>query len=370
MNRNIIDGFYAALPPKILKGNMFEIIPVFVGQGKKEQLRDAVNKLLYFDQVDIVSGIINYRGAAEVLQIIEKSNALGFFMDMGENIPTLLQVSEKSFFNSFQLWQSEYALGYWAHKEFGDKGLVAMSVYDAGYHLQSAFRQGAIDAGSTEIDYTVLHADPQTSQVTPNIDEFFQKVKKASPSFIHAIFCGTEALEFLEAYSYSEFKNKTPLLVTAHMAEDEILNKANALGLKLYAASMYNYDADTELNRSFKKAYTNATGQKANIFALLGYEMGTVLKDLHPNLLRKDWKTITSTLKEQTVKSARGIRSFYHGSENSVPVIDIEKIEFNGLHTINKIIVNQGKALQFNNRAFDEINRENVTGWLNPYLCV
>jgi len=370
MSKQIMDGFFAAMPHAILREQIFEFVPVFVGQGKSSLIKDAVHKLLYFDEVDIISGIINYRGAEESLRVIEKSGKLGFFFDLGENIPTLLQVSDRIFFNSFQLWQSEYALGYWAHNEFGDKGLVAISMYDSGYHLQNAFRQGTIDAGSQELDYLLFQGNPGPSPVMPLMDQFYQAVEKNKPAYVHAIFCGNEALEFLNAYNKSSFKNTIPLLLTAHMASDEILSRVNAPGVKLFAASMYNYESDNELNRKFKSAYTNLTGQRASFFSLMGYEMGIAFREVYQNIARKDWETVARYLKEQTLISCRGIRSFYHGSAYSVPVIDIEKIEFRDLHTVNKMVINQGKALQFNHRVFDEIHREAISGWLNPYLCV
>lgn len=370
MSKNIIDGFYAALPQVLIRKKAFEFVPVYIGPGKPEVLKEAVNRLIFFENCDIISGVINYRGSEAILPLIERSQKLGFFFDMGENIPTLLQVSERIFFNSAQLWQSEYALGNWAFRTFGDKGLVAMGLYDCGYHLQSAFRQGAIDAGSQEVDYSVFHGDPLKSVVEPNIEQFILQAEKAAPSFIHALFSGTEALKFLEGYSRSALKNKIPLLATAHMATEEMLQQASALGLKMYAASMYNYNAGTEDNKKFTNAYTRHTGQKANFMALLGYEAGLAFNSLYPSIAEKKWNEVSSVLKNQMMQSPRGVRSFYHGSENSLPVIDIEKIEFSSMHTADKIIVEQGRALQYNDRVFDEIHRENVTGWFNPYLCV
>ena len=98
--------------------------------------------------------------------------------------------------------------------------------------------------------------------------------------------------------------------------------------------------------------------------------MGTAFREAYQSVVSKDWNTVARYLKEQTLISCRGMRSFYHGSADSVPVIDIEKIEFKNLHTVNKMVISQGKALQFNHRVFDEIQRETVSGWLNPYLCV
>lgn len=370
MSKQIMDGFFAALTPSLIKARAFEFVPIFIGQGKKAAMVDAVNKLLFFDDVDIISGIINYRAAKEILKTIEKSGKLGFFFDQGENIPTTMQVSERVFFNSLQLWQSQYALGYWAYKEFGDKGLVAIGMYDSGYHLQSSFRQGAIDAGSAEIDYLLFKDESATLNFTPFTDHFYKAVEQVKPAYIHGIFSGTHAIEFINAYNNASFKNSIPLLITAHMASEELLDTMNVAGIKVFSASMYNYHSKSDDNIRFKYNYTALTGQKPSVYALMGYEMGTAFKDIYPSLAKQELNTIAQCLKNQVIKSCRGTRGFYHGSVDSVPIIDIEKIEFYNSHNINKIIVSQGKALQFNNSAFNEIHNENVTGWLNPYLCI
>jgi branched-chain amino acid transport system substrate-binding protein len=367
--QDFMDGFYTALPHKIQKQNFFCFVPEYIKQPTVKNVKESVQKLLSFDQVDIVSGLISYKAVPELVPLVEKQKRIAFFYDMGELIPYTQHLSDHFFFNSFQYWQSEYALGDWAYKEFGDKGAIVMSLYDAGYHLQSAFRQGTVNAGSQEIDYCVLHDNPTLSQVQHKINIFFEKIQASCPSYIHAIFCGTEATEFFEAFNRSGLKHKVPLLITAHMASEEILNQVANLGITAYAASMYNYHSPDKPNVQFKLAFEALTGRKANIFALMGFEMGLAMTQLLPYLQKRDWDKVINLLKKETIKGPRGERNFYIDSEYATPVIDIEKIE-TASQQINKIIVAQGKALKFNHYIYDEIHRENVTGWQNPYLCV
>jgi branched-chain amino acid transport system substrate-binding protein len=366
---DFMDGFYVALPDKIAKQNFFCFIPEYIKQPAIKNVKESVQKLLNFDQVDIVSGLISYKAIPDLVPLVEKQKKIAFFYDMGELIPFTQHLSDHFFFNSFQYWQSEYALGYWAHKEFGDKGAVVMSLYDSGYHLQSAFRQGTVSAGSQEIDYCVLHDDPSRSQVMDKVNIFFEKIQSSCPSYIHALFCGTEAMEFLTEFDKSGLKNKIPLLISAHMASEEILSQAVHLGITAYAASMYNYHSPDKLNVKFKLAFEALTGRKANIFALMGFEMGLAMSQLLPELQQRNWPAVINLLKKETIKSPRGERNFYINSDYAIPTIDIEKIETNN-NSINKIVVAQGKALKFNHNIYDEIHQENVTGWQNPYLCV
>ncbi|WP_316819366.1 ABC transporter substrate-binding protein [Pedobacter nyackensis] len=366
---DIIHGFYAALPKPQLESNLFEFVPEYVGQGGAKMVTAAVQKLLYFSNADLISGLISYKAMPAVIAELEKRGKLGFFMDMGELIPYNQHISDSVFLNSYQLWQSEYALGYWAHKEFADKGTVLMSLYDAGYHLQSSFRQGAISAGSKEMDFTVLHGDPAQSQVKENIHIFFKKAYEKFPSYIHALFCGSEAVEFYREFAASGLNGKVPLIVSAHMASEEILDQLSGLSLEIYSASLYNYASEDAANKKFKRDFESLTGRKANLFALLGYEMGVAIQELIPYLQKRDYKTVSALLKAERLQTPRGERSFYLDSDYSLPQIDIEKITIND-GKISRIVVSQGRALKYNDLVYDEIHRENISGWQNPYLCV
>ena len=114
---NIVNGFYCSMPEQYQ--NMFQFIPEYVKQGGGNIVKDAVQKLIQFDNVDIISGLVSYQKVPELVPFIENRKKLAFFFDMGEYIPYTQHISNHLFFNSFQLWQSEYSLGFWANKEFG-----------------------------------------------------------------------------------------------------------------------------------------------------------------------------------------------------------------------------------------------------------
>lgn len=364
---SFVNGFYSAIPEQYQA--IFQFIPEYIKQGGNKLVAETTQKLIQFNNVDIVSGMVNFKAISSIVPTIERSKKLAFFFDLGEHIPYFEHKSNLVYLNSFQLWQSEYALGYWAHKKFGDKGAVIMPLYDSGYHLQSAFRQGAISAGSDLIDYLVLKYLEGKSQVTGQIEDVFNKWLKDPPSYIHALFCGTEAIEFFTEFYKSKLKGKIPLIVSAHMGSDEILSQLSNLNMEFYSASMWDYNSNDELNKKFKSSYLNQTGNKANIFSLLGYEMGLSFYPMIPEFQKKDWGAIISHLKTSTVNSPRGKRSFFIDSKYSTPEISIEKIKLQ-TNTVHKLVIEQGRSLAYNNEVFDEIHRENVTGWQNPYLCV
>lgn len=367
-SNEIVNGFYAAMPDSLIQEQFFQIVPEYVRQAGVKNTVESAQKLIFFDNVDIVGGMINYKAIPDLVPMIERNKKMGFFMDMGELIPYTQHISDRLFFNSFQYWQSEYALGYWAHKTFGDKGSVVMPLFDSGFHMQSSFRQGAIAAGSRVMDFTVLKDDPHKLDITQRTQQYLERAEKEAPlSYMHGIFRGRDALEFMAVYRQSSLYGKVPLIITAHMASEDVLTQFD-LDMQCYTASMYNFKSPDAANQHFRQAYEFRTGQKPSVFALMGYEMGLSLLAMVPSLRKRDFESVIKALKTQTIKSPRGERSFYLDSDYSVPIIDIEKVTLANKN-VTKIVIEQGRAMKYNDFIYEEIHRENVTGWQNPYMC-
>ena len=121
-----------------------------------------------------------------------------------------------------------------------------------------------------------------------------------------------------------------------------------------------------EFFRAFKKVYESATGKKASLFAVMGYESGLAFLSVLPELQRKDKEAVLSFFKNGTVTGPRGVRNFYLDTKLNLPDIEIEKITFQPF----KIIIEQGKAMPYKYSVFSDIHNLCISGWENPYLCV
>jgi len=364
---SLISGLFAAIPKQF--HDMFQIVPEYVGQGGEKEVVDATNKLLQFHQVDIISGFVSYKVLPAIIPYIESRQKLGFFFDTGEYIPYTHHVSDSIFVNSFQMWQSQFALGSWAQNQFGEKGTVITPVYDGGYHLQSAFRQGAAMAGATEMDFITLDYIPEKSQVNSQIQDVFKEIRKNKSSFIHSLFCGNEALEFYNEYYKSGLHNDIPLIVSAHMASDEILKHVSNWDFKFYSASMWNIYSKEQANIEFLKKVNDFAGQKPDLYTLLGYEAGLLFEKLIPEFEKRNWAEVKRRLKTETIEGPRGKRSFFLDSDYATPPIHIERIGYYS-GTTTKIVIDQGVAMPYNHETYEKIHQENVSGWQNPYLCI
>jgi len=367
MSRDTIDGFYSAIP-KAYKGS-FQFIPEYIDQGRKELIKVAINKLITFHNVDIISGFISYKSIPDILPVLQQRNKIGFFFDMGEYLPPVYTLPVNLFSNSFLYWQLEYALGNWSQATFKGKGAILMSVYDAGYHMHSAFWQGAISAGAQETDVHVIPYHPTLKSILPVLPSFFEKIEKSKVDYLHVLFCGNEAVDFYRAFKESPLYGRIPLIVSPHMACDEILDKTGNQDIQCYSASGWNYNSTSIPNKSFKKTYESETGKKAGLFAVMGYESGLAFLSVLPEFQRNETEKVMSFFKNGIITGPRGERNFYPGAKLNQPEMEIEKITIQKNNPL-KIIIDQGKAMPFNDAVFNNIHDLCVSGWENPYLCV
>ncbi|UPK68282.1 ABC transporter substrate-binding protein [Chitinophaga filiformis] len=329
---------------------------------------DAARKLLFFNNVDILSGLISYKIAPDIIPLVENTKRPAFFFDMGEYIPHFPYLSPDVFYASHQLWQSEYALGKWAHSHFGDGGHMIMPVYEAGYHLHSAFKEGVTAAGSTQISMTVLphnESDPKRME----LDGLFTTLAKDPPPYVHAIFAGSMGTRFLEKWIQSGFHKKIPLLINETMAYDDVLEDIKHIDLEIYTSMMWMREDQSKANQQFVKKFESIAQQPANIYALMGYEAGLMWRELLPYAKKKDWDTVKQQLRAGVIDGPRGQKNFYPASGFALPTANILKISTTG-NKINKLILDQGAGMRYDAKEFEVIHNESMTGWQNPFLCI
>jgi branched-chain amino acid transport system substrate-binding protein len=366
--QHLMAGMLLGIYPGAIKKNEIQFIPVYTKMGDPKSVLEATNRLVFFDQCDIISGLISYQSIPDILPVIERYNKIGFFFDLGEYIPWFDYLSPRLFYSSQQIWQSQYALGYWAGKQYGEGGMMAMTIYEAGYHVSSVFHKGVRDAGAGHLDLQVIK-DDRNNPKAMDLDVFFAAVQKKAPAFVHAIFVGDQGNEFLLAWKNSGYHKQIPLIVVENMAYDDVLGDAAGLDLEIISASTWSRADENSRNQAFVKRFESQGGQTANIFGLLGYEAGLALREVKALLLKRDMARVAELLQKESVIGPRGDRNFYPSSGFSLPEIDILNVK-TSVNNIFKTIISQGKGLKFDAENFNEIHDGCVSGWQNPYMCI
>lgn len=367
-SQHLFTGWLLGMGLDPVRQRTVQFIPEYTEQGSAAKSAEASRKLLFFNRVDILSGLISYRATADLIPLVEREKKPAFFFDMGEYIPHFPYLSPDVFYASHQLWQSQYALGNWAQKTFGNGGHMIMPVYEAGYQLNSTFQEGTASAGGTQLSITVLPFDRQD----PNrleLDDLFAKLLKEPPPYVHAIFCGSMGTRFLEQWIKSGMYKKIPLLVNETMAYDDLLDDVKHITMEIYSAMMWMREDENKANQVFVKKFESVAQQPANIYGMMGYEAGLIWKELLPYAQKKDWDAVKQQLRTGIINGPRGEKNFYPASGYALPPTNIIKISITG-QKINKIILDQGKGMRYDAAAFEVIHNNSVSGWQNPFLCV
>jgi len=365
--QHIMGGILLGLGLNPATQQQVQFIPAYTNMGDIKNTLEAAKKLVFFERVDILSGLISFHSLPELKVLLEGKQTLPFFFNLGENLINQETFSKEIFINSQFNWKSQFALGKWAQKKFGGTGICVTPFYESGYHLFSAFKKGIEAAGAPQIGLTVL---PQSSDSSSYIDfsVFFESVRTEQPSFVHALFCGKAGNEFLKSWFDQDFSQHIPLLTVENMAYEDMLDHVSNLNIKLYAASSWSRASELPENIAFVNLFESKLGQKANIFGLMGYESGLAIKQIQSFLEKGDLSSAKHFLENGKIYGPRAERSFNPWQHQS-STIDVLSIKTTNTK-IHQTIIAQEKSADQNSSLFQDITNDILTGWQNPYMCI
>ncbi|SDC21790.1 amino acid/amide ABC transporter substrate-binding protein, HAAT family [Pedobacter soli] len=363
--QHITAGFLCAAAKMSHAATDFAFMPAYIGQGSNKAVLEAAQKLIFFEGVDVMMGMINPKMYPELRTILENHNKLGLFFDFGESISSNEVYSPNISNLSMNLWQSEYALGQWATKELGERGQMISPLYESGFNLGSSFLMGVGSAGSNQLKSMVLKENHANKDVL-DLKDFFAAINADAPDYVHAIFVGRIGNEFLRQWKASKFNNVIPLVTVENMAYPDMLEDIGHLGLNFYSASSWSKEHKTGANPAFVRDFENFGKQQANIFGMLGYEAGLILSRMKAQLTVGNASTAVIDFNQSGTIGPRGLLHFGMQEQQSFPLIDIVKINTSNKKN-NATIISQGTALGYD---ISTVYSETESGWQNPYLSV
>lgn len=366
--RQLTMAMMLALQKGILPKTRIQIIPVSTYPGGARQNAEGARRLLFSERVDVLSGLVSHLTGLSLIPLLESAGKMGFFIDLGEYVPSFADCRTGIFYCSHDLWQSEYAAGCWTSRQIGRKGMIITSEYEAGFDLDKAFVCGASAAGPAGIKRHILSYGPANAG-KPDLLPFFREVGGIRPDYVHAVFSGSMGPVFLKQWRESPFFRHIPLIVNETMTYDEMLYDVGILELEMYAPSLWNTGSVLRRNQRFLKKFGSLTGQSANVFALLGYEAGCGLSAIWPRLLRRDGAGMKRVLQKKIVAGPRGFKSFYPGSCLALPLTEIVRIH-TGLGEISREVVDRMPGIRPDAPELAKIPRGRLNEWHNPFLCM
>ncbi|SOD13375.1 ABC transporter substrate-binding protein [Pedobacter xixiisoli] len=357
MSRDFEQGLKQAIKDQVNQSDWeVELIPEFIGQGGRLKVEEAIDKLFYHYQVDVVAGLVSNMVATAVAPKFERYKKPIIINNIGEHIPNPALFNPYIFINSTHSWQQIWSLGYWAVKAFGNKGMFVASVYDAGYSFSNMLTLGmeAADKEST-MPFSIAQVTPGAKTTDPRT--VFEHIEMFKPDFVFSAFCGEEATAFQEAYATSAAKN-IPLLALPFLLENF---DAKENELEIYTAI-----SSTELVSEGESE--NKVAEQDQTYYQLGKETGMILAEA---LKIKGERSLTDALNQVKVNSHRGVLHIdaqTPGKENQVHLV--KNIHSGNRNNIKREIVGRIETVSIDNKALSDSLQQLSSGWENPYLGI
>ncbi len=275
--------------------------------------------------------------------------------------------NEYVFHNSFNLWQSMYALGSWAARTLGRRAALASGFHDSGYGIVPAFWSGFCDAGGGEIVATEV-TNRDSSEEDPSVA--LQRLADAKPDLIVGLYAGRSALSFMQSYDALGLAPTLPLISSAFLMHRQWLGAMGDTAIGVRTAFSWDRDARRDEDRAFHAACAAAELPDPDVFALLGYETGKALADAAARCGDKpSGDAVREALPLAVITSPRGEFSF-DASTGEVPtkdyLLEVQRGEDGAarLATVGTLDLPERYAAEYAAYRAQEVR----TGWTNAYM--
>jgi branched-chain amino acid transport system substrate-binding protein len=241
----------------------------------RDQVVDKIQRLLLGRAPDVVTGVL---GAGVTPHVH------GFFRDArtpviinGIGADPLMTGGVRNpfvFSNTFNLWQSMFALGFWASRHLGAKAAVATGLHEAGYGIVQAFWLGFCEAGGgTVLGTEVTHRESADQDPSAQL----RRLLALGADFVMAFYAGREGASFMNAWASIGLGERLPLITTPLMTHEYWLPAMGESPIGTRTAFSWDLGAHPDELDRFRRASNVGRGDSPAVFALLGYETGRML---------------------------------------------------------------------------------------------
>lgn len=338
-----------------------------IGYAKSSTVQQQYDKLALQYQPDIIVGISHWRPLIENTNMFTQHRTPTFFCELGANLPLPKPLHENVYFNSFNLWQSTYAIGKYIADSGHKKVMYLSHYYDGGYHTPYALCRGVTDNGA---DYTMPFGI-QDGYSKEEIQRLEKHIQDQKPDAIYTIYSNPRHYNLLQWLKSSEFAD-IPIYSSPYWVDDDLLatqkNSDTAIGI--YSANSWSRNMQSELNSTLVKEFEEEEEVTCNVFVAMGFEMASILVQAYQALGDKCFKrkSFKSFLFDSNFKGLREEYYFNKELQCSFSQSHLRKVKKTANRLENIVIQNLDTAQSLS--IIEELYQYPNSGWDNPYLCV
>jgi branched-chain amino acid transport system substrate-binding protein len=228
---------------------------------------ERARRLVEREQVNLLAGITSSAVAYAVRDYVDgRQTPLVIMGAAGANGVTNERASPYIFRASFTNHQINAPFGPYVCQKLGHKRIVLMaSDFVTGKEQSSAFKDTYTQAGCAVVKE--IFAPLGTADFAP----FLSQVPQGQVDAVWAMFFGADAIAFVKQYDGFGLKAKLPLVGSAGLADERILQAMGQAGVGMVAPMFYAYSLDFPANQNFIKAYRAKYNEIADSVSASGY---------------------------------------------------------------------------------------------------
>lgn len=347
MVKDFMNGLKLVLPSSHYS---FSIEGIGLGDNA-ETVINAIQKLVYQEDVALTTGILGHKNLGQILDYVEGSELPFLYSDFGATRPLDLSHRKNIFCNSLDLYEACNALGRHFISTGLSKIMTSTCYYESGYGFTQALYNVLYENSHAEFSghfITPLHPRENESELMK------QFVSETNPDAIFAFYNGLYAKEHAQYLQQNKINKTTPLYTLPFTVDDIILNEFPKIFNDTKCVSSWFRELATKENELFIKKYTQKYNKMPSVFSVLGFENGLLINNYldHDNTFSKD-----------KITGPRGFLFFDSSNRISHKQYLWEFLWENSSYKRTCL-----KILDTNITSDTITTEEN--GWHNAYLCV
>jgi branched-chain amino acid transport system substrate-binding protein len=231
---------------------------------------DNANKLVARDKVDFMIGTVHSGVVMAMVKVARDTNTMLVIPNGGVGAATGALCAPNIFRTSFSNWQPAYAMGKVAADAGHKRAVVISWDYAAGKESTDAFTEAFMKGGGkTEkglfLPFPGVEFQPLLTEIAA-----------LKPDVVYAFFAGGGAVKFVKDYAAAGLKTAIPLVGPGFLT-DGTLEAQGEAAQGLETTLHYADDLKFAKDKAFRAAFKKATGRDADVYAVQGYDTGTLL---------------------------------------------------------------------------------------------
>ncbi|MBL7558206.1 ABC transporter substrate-binding protein [Olleya sp. YSTF-M6] len=347
MVKDFVDGLKLMMPSS---NYSFCIEGIGLGDNA-ETVINAIQKLVYQEDVVLITGLLGHRGLGEILDYVEGTELPFLYADFGATMPLDLSKRKNIFCNSLDLYQACNALGRHLISRGLSRIMTSTCYYESGYGFTQALHDTLYENNKAEFTghfITPLHPRENEAELMK------QFVLETKPDAIFAFYNGIYAKEHAEYLQQNKINKTTALYTLPFTVDDKILNEFPEVFNTTKCVSSWFKELETKENEFFVKLYNEKYNKIPSVFSVLGFENG---------LLINNYLNHENSFSKEKITGPRGVLLF-----DSTHRISHKQFLWELSWENNSYKHNCLEILNSNFKNLTITSEEN--GWHNAYLCV